>query len=681
MSYSAAARRAHEAILALKAEEAKAILASALRSDPSSPDLLCEQAILDCYLQREFIAAEAYSRTAGAENREMLRQILRNHFYCCSLQNPLDARVGQHYARFSQSGEQPPENVGIDVTAILIVKNEEQRLPTCLASLKGVASQIVVVDTGSTDRTVEIAEGFGATLGYFEWCDDYAAARNESLKLATGQWALWIDADEELNPAAVPAINRAIVRPQFGGYYTEIVNFTDDRTNSNEFVHSAIRLFRNVPGVKFTEAIHEQVKPSLVDLGLPWATIDGRFIAHHGYRPSEMEAKGKIDKTIALLQRVVENDRENAFQWFNLANAHLIGARYDEAVRAAEECAKRLDAERDFGPLTYQVWACSLSHLGELEACLKVCDAADAAGYGGILNEFERASILARAGRFYEAIIAADKCIAAPWPKGKAGDRGIFTYKRYLVRGQILSDLDRLDEAQQMFEIALAADPDCAAAVYSRAHTYERAGQASQAADWYRRGTAYADTREVSEQGLRRCMVSQSPASGDTSTLRDEWESDVEDLDKWTMWVASTTTTEDALAAFDALVIYHKPSAEVYVEWGRLLETAGKTDTALERYSSAIKQNPALPIAYFNAGDLLYSKARYLDAAHMYESGLRYAPEHAEGWFTLGNCLAKLGLKDGALTCYHQTLGRNGMHTGALNNVAVLTASSKQLAA
>ena len=87
------------------------------------------------------------------------------------------------------------------ITVCLIVKNEEQFLAQCLKSVRGFAAQIVVVDTGSTDRTVEIAREFGAEIYSFAWCDDFAAARNAALEHATGDWILMLDADEEL-PAA-----------------------------------------------------------------------------------------------------------------------------------------------------------------------------------------------------------------------------------------------------------------------------------------------------------------------------------------------------------------------------------------------------------------------------------------------------------------------------------------------
>ncbi len=81
----------------------------------------------------------------------------------------------------------------------LIVRNEEYDLPTCLQSIAGIADEIIVVDTGSTDRTKEVAAGFKAKVFDFPWVDDFAAARNESIRHATGEWVFWMDADERVD--------------------------------------------------------------------------------------------------------------------------------------------------------------------------------------------------------------------------------------------------------------------------------------------------------------------------------------------------------------------------------------------------------------------------------------------------------------------------------------------------
>jgi GT2 family glycosyltransferase len=86
------------------------------------------------------------------------------------------------------------------VSLTMIVKDEENNLPHCLESVRGVFDEIVVVDTGSTDRTIEIARSFGAEVFEFAWIDDFAAARNEALAHATGDYAFWLDADDVVDP-------------------------------------------------------------------------------------------------------------------------------------------------------------------------------------------------------------------------------------------------------------------------------------------------------------------------------------------------------------------------------------------------------------------------------------------------------------------------------------------------
>ena len=87
-----------------------------------------------------------------------------------------------------------------EVSLCMIVKNEENYLPNCLNSIKDIVDEIIVVDTGSTDKTVDIAKSFGAKVYYFPWRNNFSEARNESLKYATKDWILILDADDELSP-------------------------------------------------------------------------------------------------------------------------------------------------------------------------------------------------------------------------------------------------------------------------------------------------------------------------------------------------------------------------------------------------------------------------------------------------------------------------------------------------
>ena len=87
----------------------------------------------------------------------------------------------------------------MSMSLCLMVRNEEAALPGCLQSAAGLVNEIIVVDTGSTDRTKEVAAGFGAKVFDFPWCDDFAAARNECIRHATGEWIFWMDADERID--------------------------------------------------------------------------------------------------------------------------------------------------------------------------------------------------------------------------------------------------------------------------------------------------------------------------------------------------------------------------------------------------------------------------------------------------------------------------------------------------
>jgi Glycosyl transferase family 2/Glycosyl transferases group 1 len=115
------------------------------------------------------------------------------------------------------------------VSLTIIVKNEEENLPRCLASVEGIFDEIIIVDTGSTDRTKEIAREFGATVFDFEWVDSFAAARNEALSHATGNYAFWLDADDEVEPGErvkLLALIAGLKRPSAGGMASAMLPVT-----------------------------------------------------------------------------------------------------------------------------------------------------------------------------------------------------------------------------------------------------------------------------------------------------------------------------------------------------------------------------------------------------------------------------------------------------------------------
>ena len=150
------------------------------------------------------------------------------------------------------------------LSACLIARNEQANLSRALRSIQGVCDEIIVADTGSTDRTPEIARDMGARVIEFPWCDDFAAARNFTIGHARGDWIFWLDADDRLD-----APDRAKLRELFAGlaydnaaYCLKCLCIPDAATGTSTLVDH-IRLFRDHPGLRWRYRIHEQILPAV----------------------------------------------------------------------------------------------------------------------------------------------------------------------------------------------------------------------------------------------------------------------------------------------------------------------------------------------------------------------------------------------------------------------------------
>ncbi len=192
----------------------------------------------------------------------------------------------------------------------LIVKNEERFLAQCLKSVRDIATQLIVVDTGSTDRTVEIAKEFGAEIYTNEWNDDFAAARNAALEHATGDWILILDADEELPARQHAKLFADLKSSSVLAYRLPLVN-TGLEAQGQSFVP---RLWRNMPGAFYAGRIHEQVFASLLPFCKSWGlktAMGTAQILHHGYNKEMVRDRNKIERNLKLLrQACAENPHD-----------------------------------------------------------------------------------------------------------------------------------------------------------------------------------------------------------------------------------------------------------------------------------------------------------------------------------------------------------------------------------
>ena len=197
-----------------------------------------------------------------------------------------------------------PESLAPRLSVCLIVKDEEKFLGQCLASVHGLADQIVIVDTGSSDRSVAIANEHGAEVYDFAWCDDFSAARNAALEHATGDWVLMLDADEELPPENHAALRKLLATPAVMAWRLPII----DVGREDEGCCYVPRLFRNAPALFYVGRVHEQVFTSIEVRREEWG-LDNRLgdakLRHHGYLPEVVKDRNKIERNLRLLEKAI----------------------------------------------------------------------------------------------------------------------------------------------------------------------------------------------------------------------------------------------------------------------------------------------------------------------------------------------------------------------------------------
>ncbi|HEX4521682.1 MAG TPA: glycosyltransferase [Gaiellaceae bacterium] len=234
----------------------------------------------------------------------------------------LSARARAAGVRAGELARRAKTAEGLTLSLVMIVKNEEEMLPGCLAAVHDAVDEIVIVDTGSTDRTVEIAESFGAKVVDFPWNGSFSDARNCSLEHATGDWVVYLDADEHLVPEDAPLLRQLTGKTWREAFYLVETNYTGGDDSGSSVAHLAMRMFKRKPDYRFEGRIHEQ-KTQAMPTYLPerFETTEIR-LRHFGYLKSRISAKEKSRRNIELLEAEAL-ELPGPFVDFNLGSEYM----------------------------------------------------------------------------------------------------------------------------------------------------------------------------------------------------------------------------------------------------------------------------------------------------------------------------------------------------------------------
>jgi len=249
----------------------------------------------------------------------------------------MDQDAAQTTPGRSPAAGQKPWPHRLALSLCMIVKNEARNLGRCLDSVEGLAGELIVVDTGSTDETPAIAAGRGAKVVPFDFTTvDFAAARNQAISRASGRWVLMLDADETLEPASRPLVEQFVALDENAGYYAERLNHGPEGGQSN--VDYVVRLFPNRPDYRYRGRVHETIDAAILAGGGRLRQSGIRI--DHNFASDRDSRRAKNRWYIEILKEEIAADpRDTSRLDFLAAEYHQLEM-FDEASEIAERIAR-----------------------------------------------------------------------------------------------------------------------------------------------------------------------------------------------------------------------------------------------------------------------------------------------------------------------------------------------------
>lgn len=484
-----------------------------------------------------------------------------------------------------------------DISLCMIVKNEERVLGDCLASAKPFFREMLVLDTGSKDRTIEIAEKAGASVRCAPWQDSFSLARTESMKGAKGRWIMWLDADDTLPEHCGEAILNAVAgAPADVVAFVVPVRFVEERGFGTSVDH--VKVFRNLPGLEWEGRIHEQILGSLrasatlagLKEGGQIARVDA-YVLHSGYDNTPEGQAKKRTRDFKLLKLDLRDRPNHPFRLFNLGMTYHYTLEHRKAVEWLRKSIRASTPAESQLRKAYALLGASLRALGRTKEAEAALRQGLEAVPGDPEIQFYLAQLAAERGdldaavALYEAVLKSDV-------RGvfTSMDPGILGYKTRHNLAIAYLGLGRYDDARGHLEQSLAQDPrpETAMTLFEAAAEREDLATCREMLAWTRGTLSYGGYWSQMVGRLSQ-MTGLDPSAHYDAVLRLQPEN-LEVRKAMALHLLNAGMPDAAVPLLDYLQARGVPEGAFFL--GVIAEQTGDAGRALGWYRHALRLNP-----------------------------------------------------------------------------------------
>ncbi|UCE67819.1 MAG: tetratricopeptide repeat protein [Candidatus Zixiibacteriota bacterium] len=528
------------------------------------------------------------------------------------------------------------------ISLCMIVKNEEKFLPGCLESAREAVDEIIVVDTGSTDRTMDIAGEYGAIIYEHPWQNDFSYHRNQSIDYATGDWILILDADEELDPTEHHMIRSAVRRKDIDA--VSFIVYNKIQGGRTGFLNSH-RLFRNKKEYRYSGIVHNQ----LVMDGITLSTQ--LKVYHHGYGLSEEQMREKGKRTEKLLKEQLKENPDNAFAHFNLAQIYRGLAEPEKSLRHARRVIEILSPDNID---RRHVYVMALDQIG--------------CAYVGLDNHEKAKEYFYKALEIKEDYLDPLFNLGYVYSKDGEYDKADELFLRYLkVR-------DNFSEHREWMGLILNNLNSHFAVYYGLGLSQYFRNNIDKALDYFHQVIEEVEDFEYTQHLIARCYRQKRQYDKVVYHCRKAVENKHEDSEIYILLGEAYLNLGDhkkASESFEKALEYDDSGNASLLGLAGAASLEGDFDKASVAVDKALKKSPNSPQALAAKGDLNYHSRNFSSAAENYRKQSAASPTDPAALNNLGNCFFKQQNYSSAEQYYRRTLKLSSGFALAYRNLAV----------